>query len=997
MLKNNKLQNKIVTYGAKLRPDTKKMCRIAGIISTKLSAGDLVTKTQLMCAYLAHGGPDDEGIHHSAKHGLVFGNRRLAIIDLSEKGHQPMPDNERKIWITFNGEIYNYPDLKAELNQLGAIFHSDTDTEVIIQAYKCWGVAAFAKLRGMFAFALLDETENLTYLVRDSAGIKPLYYFANADGISFASEIKAFKAAGIAEETDENWPIRFLAYGHIPEPYTTLKNVFSLPKGHYLCWNHQFNRHAILPYHLPDNHQEINTAAAAKAAISNILDATLQRQLLADAPLGVFLSGGVDSSLLTLLAHRHKKSGLKTVSIFFDEQAFNERRYQNIITEKTGTENHANLVSQQDFEEALPAIINNMDMPTTDGVNSWFISKYAHQAGLKAVLSGLGGDELFGGYPSFKRIKYLKYLKLLPSPVLNAASRLSADRLKRLSLLKHKHPLAEYLFLRGLFVPEDIAEILNVKEQHVLNVLFETPLKLNNLDERERAGWFETNLYMQNQLLRDTDVMSMAHGLEVRVPFLDEDFAQTVKSIAPGIRFNGEKNKQLLIDSFTDLLPPEIWERRKMGFSFPLQQWMQAHQQINNPAAYPEGLAKKVIEGFNNNKVHWSKAFALYQLQGQPVAVTKDSPKKIVLLTLETFSTTGGIQKMTRTLAKVLGQIAKKHYWQFNLWSGYDSDADVDVNYVRPHDFKGFNKNRPLLVAKALASANQSDVVILSHINLAVIGYLIKLLNPKCQVWLIAHGIEVWRPLSFFKKRLLATCDKIISVSNFTKQKVLDLHNADAAKCLVLNNALDPLIKLPANFIKPDYLSKRYNLTAQNKVVFTLTRLASSEQYKGYEKVIEAIGLLKKDFPGIKYLLSGKYDNIEETRIKRLINKFGVQDQVIVTGYIDEAELEDHFLLADLFILPSKKEGFGIVFIEALACGLPVICGNQDGSRDAVKNGELGKTVNADSIPELTAAMTSYLQSPLSTADRKALQDKCIAYFNADNYRDTLEKLLINE
>lgn len=950
-----------------------------------------------MCDYLKHGGPDDGGIYQSAKHGVVLGNRRLAIIDLSDKGHQPMPDQDGTVWITFNGEIYNYLDLKIELNALGAIFQSDTDTEVIIQAYKYWGTAAFARLRGMFAFALFDEVKNLTYLVRDSIGIKPLYYHRSGNGISFASEVKAFSSAGIAEQPDENWPIRFLAYGHIPEPFTTLKNVFSLPKGNFLCWDHQTNKYQILPYYLPVQTEQITNEEDAKKAISSVLDSTLQRQLLADAPLGVFLSGGVDSSLLTLLAHRHKKSALKTVSIFFDEEAFNERAFQDIITQKTGTENYAHLVTQKDFEDALPAIINNMDMPTTDGVNSWFISKYARQAGLKAVLSGLGGDELFGGYPSFKRIKYLNYLKALPSPVLNMASKLSRGGVKRLSLLKHKHPLAEYLFLRGLFAPEDIAQILNIKEQRVVDVLFGSPLNLSHLKGQERAGWFETNLYMQNQLLHDTDIMSMAHGLEVRVPFLDEDFVQTANQIAPDIRYGDKQPKQLLIDAHANLLPPEIWQRKKMGFSFPLQKWMRTHPQISDSKTYTSDYTKKIISDFNVGKEHWSKAFALYQLQNLPVSVIKQPYKKIALLTLETFSTTGGIQKMTRTLAKVLGRISKKHAWDFKLWSGYDNEADVDLNYIRPDDFKGFDKKRYLMVVKALAGARKSDVVILSHINLAIIGWVIKFINPQCKVWLIAHGIEVWRPLSFLKRKLLASCDKIISVSNFTQQKVVDLHHADIAKCVVLNNALDPLIKLPAAFDKPDYLAKRYNLTPQNKVVFTLTRLASSEQYKGYEKVIEAISLIKTEFPSVKYLLSGKYDDIEFARIKRLINKFDVQDQVIITGYIDEAELEDHFLLADLFILPSKKEGFGIVFIEALACGLPVICGNQDGSRDAVRNGELGKTVDADSISELTAAMTSCLQTPLSTTDRKALQDKCVNYFNADNYKNTLEKLLIND
>jgi asparagine synthase (glutamine-hydrolysing) len=826
------------------------MCRIAGIISNKIAPDELLQKTRSMCLALAHGGPDDEGIYQAPLHGLVFGHRRLSIIDLTANGHQPMADIQQRVWITFNGEIYNYPELKQELLNAGAAFHSDSDTEVIIQAYINWGMGAFARLRGMFAFALHDTEQALTYLVRDASGIKPLYYYTDSNGIAFASEVKALKIAGIATQPDENWPIRFLAFGHIPEPYTTLKNVLSLPKGHFLKWEHQNGSYEVLPYYLPNNRaSEIHTTEEAHKSISTGLDKTIKRQLLADAPIGVFLSGGIDSSLITLLANQYKKPNLKTVSIFFDEQAYNERTYQDIVVKQTGAQNYQHLVKQQDFETALPDIIAGMDMPTTDGINSWFISKYARHEGLKAVLSGLGADELFGGYPSFKRIKYLKYIKLFPSFILNTVARLSVGPLKRIALLTHDHPLAEYLFLRGLFVPADIAKILNVSEQHVSDVLFATPLQLGQLTDTQKAAWFETNLYMQNQLLRDTDVMSMAHGLEVRVPFLDEDFVQMVNRINPSVRFDNDKPKQILIDSYPGLLPKQIWDRPKMGFSFPLQKWMHTHKQIAHIDFYKGKQARKVIKRFQNNEVHWSKAFALYQLQSVDL-ISESAPKKILLLTLQTFSATGGIQKMSRTMAQAIQQIAVKRRWGFSLWSGYDHNNDLDKKYTQPGNFKGFNKNRALFAIDAAIKGVQSDVVILSHVNLALIGWVIKTFNPKCQVWLVAHGIEVWRPLRLFKKQILSTCDKIICVSNFTRQKMIGVHHVDQSKCIVLNNTLDPAIKLPDNFTKPSYLLNRYGLSAKNKVIFTLTRLASTEQYKGYEQVIKALSSIKKQFSG---------------------------------------------------------------------------------------------------------------------------------------------------
>lgn len=592
------------------------MCRIAGIISKKLSQNEIRGKVKLMCRALQHGGPDDEGIFEDENACLAFGHRRLSIIDLSNNGHQPMADVGQNAWITFNGEIYNYPELKTELLQLGAQFKSGTDTEVILQAYLNWGTTAFTKLRGMFAFALYDVNKALTYLVRDTAGIKPLYYSAANNELCFASEVRAFKQSGLATESDPNWQVRLLAFGHIPEPYTTLKNVFSLPKGHFLCWNNRSGDYTLTKYHIDNLQSTVTDKNEAHNLIYNALSLGVNRQLIADAPIGVFLSGGVDSSLLTLLAYQQKQEQLKTISIFFDEKSYDERSYQNIINNKINGQNFSHLVTQSDFETFFPQIISAMDMPTTDGINSWFISKYAHDDGLKAVLSGVGADELFGGYPSFNRIKYLGYLRKLPSWIFKISGHSLPDHYKRLTLLAVNHPTADYLALRGLFSLTDISALLNTSVNHINDVLFGSNLSPESSGYNyEHAEWFETHFYMQNQLLRDTDVMSMNHGLEVRVPFLDEDFSQAARGIAPHIRFNQHQPKKILIDSFKNLIPSEIWNRPKMGFTFPLQKWMNGHKQISNTDSYKGKAAQNIIKRFKNNGVHWSKAFALYHVQ----------------------------------------------------------------------------------------------------------------------------------------------------------------------------------------------------------------------------------------------------------------------------------------------------------------------------------------------------------------------------------------------
>jgi len=371
--------------------------------------------------------------------------------------------------------------------------------------------------------------------------------------------------------------------------------------------------------------------------------------------------------------------------------------------------------------------------------------------------------------------------------------------------------------------------------------------------------------------------------------------------------------------------------------------------------------------------------------------------KRVILFSLQTFSTTGGIQKMTRTLAHSLHSLAVRKKWDFCLWSAYDSDSDLMPKYLPAEKFTGFGTNRMAFVLKTITGAKKPDVIIISHINLALVGLLIKIINPKCKIWLIAHGIEVWRPLSVLKNIFLKRCDKIICVSNFTKQQMIKRHKTDAALCEVLNNAVDPFIKLPETFTKPDRLLNKYRLLNTTPVIFTLTRLASTEQYKGHDHVIQVISKLKDKFPAIKYILAGQYDHKEEIRIQKLISGAKVDEQVILTGFIAEEEIPDYFLLADLFVLPSKKEGFGIVFIEAMACGLPVICGNADGSVDAICNGELGTAINTDDLAELEKAITEYLNSPLTTAKRQHLQQECLRHFNETEYINRLEKMLTND
>jgi len=595
------------------------MCRIAGIIDLNRPVEELQQEAKAMCNLMAHGGPDGEGFYADEENGLVFGHRRLALIDLSPTGQQPMLYHNRHLVITFNGEIYNFLELKTELVEAGFEFVSQSDTEVILAAYQHWGIASFSRLNGMFAFALYDQLEAKTFLVRDPSGIKPLYYYHEPGRLLFSSEVKAFSQTALPLTELPEWKVYFLAFGHLPEPYTTFAQVKMLPKGTYLTWDHQFQQAAFTSYHRTDLKAYAKDQKLAEAALHKTLKNAVNRHLISDAPIGVFLSGGIDSSLLTLLAAESQRpfKHLKTLSINFSEQQFSEQVYQDQIKRQAQCEHSEYLIDKNTFEKHLPDALAAMDQPTTDGVNSWFVSYFAKQKGLKAVLSGIGGDELFGGYPSFKRMKMVRLLSKLPRFILKKAIHFKPSSLKRIYYLSYKNTAGKYLFLRGIYSPSEIASILNLETGQVDEILQSMMIAAppEYLTVEQEAGWLEFNLYLQNQLLKDIDAMSMQHGIEVRVPFLDQDLIQLLDYTSSVIRYQQSKPKGFLIDAFKEILPEAIWKRKKMGFTFPFQTWLQTNDFFLKAlkAASPKVIDLKAA--FMRGELHWSKALALYQLE----------------------------------------------------------------------------------------------------------------------------------------------------------------------------------------------------------------------------------------------------------------------------------------------------------------------------------------------------------------------------------------------
>ncbi len=569
-----------------------------------------------LCMLQQHGGPDDEGIYCNEENHLVLGHRRLSLIDLSPGGHQPMSYENERYYITYNGELYNYIEIKEELLRLGCLFKSSSDTEVILAAFATWGHSAFAKFNGMFAFALWDnETKNI-YLVRDASGIKPLYYAVTPQGLAFASEVRALKAIHYLQKENSKWPVYLLAYGHLPEPVTTLETVKPLVKGCFLRYHVPSGNASLEVFSYYSFIEKYNEHEQAKELIKTSLQAAVKRHLLSDAPIGVFLSGGLDSCIMAMLAKQFHQDELKTLSIFFEEAKYSEKPFQDIMLQSLQCNHYQHLLKEEEFHRFLPDILKAMDLPSCDGINTWFISKSAKENGLKAVLSGLGGDELFGGYPSFNRMKATNRLAKLPSALLKAGKYAGAKKLRRMVYLSIEGPVGKYLFLRGQFTPAEIAKQLSMDEKQVWNILEELPLlsNISHKTNKNQASWIETNMYMQNQLLRDSDVMSMAHGIEIRVPFLDKDFFKLVHSITSAVKYRGPGNKQLLIDCFKDQIPESIWNRTKMGFTFPFAEWFANNKMVKEIFLSAGKNQTANYENFSNGKLHWSQFMSLLLL-----------------------------------------------------------------------------------------------------------------------------------------------------------------------------------------------------------------------------------------------------------------------------------------------------------------------------------------------------------------------------------------------
>ena len=605
------------------------MCGIAAIFSFH-SAAPPIDRAELVRIrdHMRLRGPDAEGEWYSDDGRLGIGHRRLSIIDPSEHGRQPMLNARQNLVLSFNGEIYNYKALRKTLEKEGRVFRTMTDTEVILHLYEMKGEAMLNDLRGMFALALWDHDQGKLLLARDPYGIKPLYYANDGWTVRIASQVKALLAGGnVSRQIDPAGHVGYFLFGSVPEPYTSYQEIREVPAGSTVCID------ALGPS-APRIWKNISAQfAAAKDArhprdfdeaseiVREAMRDTIEHHLVSDVPVGAFLSSGVDSTALVGLASESRMQQLETITLAFPE--FSGRRDDEspgaeYTARMYGTKHTTCHVPEAEFREDLPGILDAMDQPSIDGINTWMVSKKASELGLKVCLSGIGGDELFGGYPSFRQIPKWVRAMSIPSrtPFLGKLVRMGF-RLTRAESVGLNPKAAEfvtyagtfpgsYLLKRGLFLPSELPGLLGKEiaveglrrlkvQNHIKNAMHPDPGT-----DFGRVACLESSLYLRNQLLRDADWAGMAHSLEVRVPLVDSTLLSHIAPIAY-TRFMG-LGKTLLASSPTKVVDAVAAGTHKTGFSTPIEPWLSNLRDTLDAWRSVPSLAK--------NGCHWARRFA---------------------------------------------------------------------------------------------------------------------------------------------------------------------------------------------------------------------------------------------------------------------------------------------------------------------------------------------------------------------------------------------------
>lgn len=642
------------------------MCGICGVAFANRAA-DAESRVRSMAAAMVHRGPDEDGflVAESRAPGLALGMRRLSIIDI-EGGSQPVWNETRDVAVVFNGELYNYRELRDRLSLSGHRFSTRSDTEVIVHAWEEWGEDLLPELRGMFAFALLDLRERyatapLLFLARDPLGIKPLYYTQTPSGFAFASEVRSLLASGVApRQLSPDALTSYLLFGSVSEPVSLIEGVFSLPPGHrmLLCVPDRRRIPRARPWWNPAQSpaardpQKPKSFSSAVKLLRPLLEDAVRAHLIADVPVGLFLSSGLDSGAIAALA-ACAHPGIRSITLAFPGTSHDEAALAASIAARAGAQHTEIPLTGSAALACLDEALSSLDQPTMDGINTFFVSAAAREAGLQVALSGLGGDELFAGYRTFtdapRLARLIRAAWFVPAPLRYATAGLLQSLLARRSTpdaarkavaawLKPDTLPHSCFFARALFPPDVLASLTQPRfrpssvnadgvtlDPTWLGWLESTAGAVQQLEPVSAVAWLELRNYMVSTLLRDTDSVSMARSLEVRVPFLDTPLVEFVSALPAQVRRPPGTHKALLIHSLGDLLPPEVLAQSKRTFTLPWEEWLHGPLRPRLEASFAD-LApvlaphlrspgvRTVWSAFLSGKTSWSRPWSLYVL-----------------------------------------------------------------------------------------------------------------------------------------------------------------------------------------------------------------------------------------------------------------------------------------------------------------------------------------------------------------------------------------------
>ena len=557
------------------------MCGIAGLVrlQPERGAGSLARTALAMADTLAHRGPDDAGVWESADHTVALSHRRLSIVDLSPLGRNPMSWDGGRLWITFNGEIYNFLELRRELESAGYRFRSHTDTEVILAAYDQWGLPCLERFAGMFAFALWDAPKRRLWLVRDRLGKKPLYYSETRGTLRFASELKAIVVDdAVPRDVDPDAMRLYLQYGYVPSPRTIYSSVRKLPPAHYLiCENGAVSVRRYwdpVPFALA---RASVTEAEAEAQLESHLATAVRQRMIADVPLGGFLSGGIDSSLIVALMQEQSAVPVKTFTIRFDDPEMNEADHAAAVARHLHTEHYEQTCDERQMLDVVDRLPDMYDEPFADSsaVPTYLVSRIAREL-VTVALSGDGGDELFHGYPRYRFHAQAAVALKMPRPlrrgVAFGADRLPTRRLRRIAEILRSDDEDSYARFISWWRPNDVVALTGQPTPEAA-AYADARARSSALSPDDRLGLIDLVSYLPEDILTKVDRASMAVSLEVRAPFLDHRVVEFALGLPTSLKRRGRTTKWLLRKLLDKRVPRALIDRPKMGFGVPLDDW----------------------------------------------------------------------------------------------------------------------------------------------------------------------------------------------------------------------------------------------------------------------------------------------------------------------------------------------------------------------------------------------------------------------------------------